>query len=473
MPVGRPRHLAARCALAAPLLVAGLAGPVGCAGCVGLIDRLPPRPVPGAVQTPPAVSGARGPLSARDARGVVATLQSQGHTELVARWLAAMQSTQAAPLIVGNATRLLVDGPETYRAMFEAIASARRHVHLETYILEDDETGRRLAELLLERQRQGVRVSVLYDAIGAIGTPEAYFDRLREGGVEVCAFNPVNPRAGRRVALNHRDHRKILVVDGRVAYTGGVNISDVYSSGSASARRRTDRGGGWRDTHIEIRGPAVAELQTLFVDSWARQDCPGRPGEDAAAVPAPSAPGERVLRVVASTPADARNAIRDELLVAMAAAERSIHVTMAYFVPDPETLETLEAAARRGVDVTLVLPGISDFWAVHAAGRSNYERLLAAGVRIRERRDVLLHAKTVIVDGVWSTVGSANMDWRSFLHNDEVNVVVVGEGFGGEMERLFADDVAQSDPIEAATWKRRGIAQRAREALARMLEYWL
>jgi cardiolipin synthase len=210
------------------LLVAGLAGPVGCAGCVGLIDRLPPRPVPGAVQTPPAVSGARGPLSARDARGVVATLQSQGHTELVARWLAAMQSTQAAPLIVGNATRLLVDGPETYRAMFEAIAGARRPVHLETYILEDDETGRRLAELLLERQRQGVRVSVLYDAIGAIGTPEAYFDRLREGGVEVCAFNPVNPRAGRRVALNHRDHRKILVVDGRVAYTGGVNISDVY-----------------------------------------------------------------------------------------------------------------------------------------------------------------------------------------------------------------------------------------------------
>jgi cardiolipin synthase len=142
-------------------------------------------------------------------------------------------------------------------------------------------------------------------------------------------------------------------------------------------------------------------------------------------------------------------------------------------VPDPETLETLEAAARRGVDVTLVLAGISDFWAVHAAGRAHYERLLAAGVRIRERRDALLHAKTAVVDGVWSTVGSANMDWRSFLHNDEVNVVVVGEGFAGEMERLFADDVAQSEPVEAATWRRRGIAQRAREAAARMLEYWL
>ncbi len=135
--------------------------------------------------------------------------------------------------------------------------------------------------------------------------------------------------------------------------------------------------------------------------------------------------------------------------------------------------DRLEAAARRGVDVTLVLPGISDFRAVHAAGRSNYGRLLAAGVRILERRDALLHAKTAVIDGVWSTVGSANMDWRSFLHNDEVSVVVVGEGFAGELERLFADDVAQSEPVDATTWRRRGIAQRAREALAGMLEYWL
>jgi cardiolipin synthase len=355
--------------------------------------------------------------------------------------------------------------------MFEAIGRARREVRLQTYIIEDDDTGRRLADLLVERRRDGVRVSLLYDAIGGIRTPEAYFERLREAGVAVCQSNPVNPLAGRGVSLNNRDHRKILVVDGRTAYTGGVNISDVYASGSASARRRAERGAGWRDTHIEIRGPAASELRRLFADSWARQDCP--PQSEPAALAAPAREGDRVLRVLASAPGDAANPIRDELLAAMARAERSILVTMAYFVPDPTTLEVLEAAARRGVDVQLVLPGFSDFWVVHAAGRSHYDRLLAAGVRIHERRDALLHAKTAVIDGVWSTVGSANMDWRSFLHNDEVNVVVVGEGFGREMTRLFEQDVAQSVPVTAADREARGIGERARERLARLLEYWL
>jgi cardiolipin synthase len=440
-------------------------------GCADVSDRLArPAPGPGTTSVPRAVD-ARGELAPRQAEALVARLRREGRGELVATHLAGMERPGAPPLVDGNATRLLVDGPETHRAMFEAIARARRHVNLETYIVEDDETGRRLADLLVERRGQGVRVSLMYDAVGGIRTPAAYFDRLREAGVSVCEFNPVKPAAGRRVALNHRDHRKILVVDGRVAFIGGINISDVYASGSASARRRAERGDGWRDTHLEVRGPAVAELQSLFVDSWRRQAC--EPVADADPVPKPAREGDRVLRVVASTPDSPGNAIRDELLSAMARAERSIRVTMAYFVPDPATLETLEEAARRGVDVHLVLPGFSDFWAVLAAGRSHYGRLLEAGVRIHERRDALLHAKTAVIDGVWSTVGSANMDFRSFLHNDEVNVVVVGEGFGREMERLFADDVAKSVPVTAESWARRGFAERAKEAIARTLEYWL
>lgn len=448
-----------------------VAGVAGCAMATGPDGRLPEPPRAAAQPARPTVIGPRGALPAGSADAVVDRLERAGSTRMIARHLAAMRTVSDAPLLLGNATTLLVDGPATHRAMFDAIASARRHVHLETYILEDGEAGRRLADLLIERRRAGIAVSVLYDAIGAIGTSAGYFERLREAGIAVCEYNPVNPLDARAGSPNRRDHRKILVVDGRVAFTGGINIADVYSSGSASARRRSERGGGWRDTHLGVRGPAVAALQRLFVDAWARQRCPARTEADD--FPRLAAEGDRVLRVVASAPGDARNAIRDEWLSAMAHAERSIHLTMAYFVPDPTTLETLEQAARRGVDVQLVLPGFSDFWAVLEAGRSHYARLLAAGVRLHERRDALLHAKTAVIDGVWSTVGSANMDWRSFLHNDEVNVVVIGEDFAKEMEAMFARDVAQAVPVTAEAWGRRGWSRRAREGIARLFEYWL
>jgi cardiolipin synthase len=454
--------------LAAVAAVATL-GASGCAGLSAQRLAFPPQAPPAAAST--RVVGPGGELDPRRAQAVLERLERTGGGELVSRHLAAMERAGGPPLVVGNATRLLVDGPETHRAMFDAISRARRHVHLETYIIEDDDTGRRLTELLIARRRAGVQVSLLYDAIGGIRVPKEWFDRLRDAGIEVCEFNPIDPRAGKGVTVNQRDHRKILVVDGRVAFTGGINISDVYASGSASARRRAERGGGWRDTHVEVRGPAVAEFQKLFLDSWGKQRCPGQP--EAGFFPKLAGEGDRVLQVLASAPGDEVNPIRDALLSAMAAAQRSIHVTMAYFVPDPTTIEVLEAAARRGVDVQLVLPGFSDFWVVHAAGRSHYDRLLAAGVRIHERRDALLHAKTAVVDGVWSTVGSANMDWRSFLHNDEVNVVVIGEGFGAEMERMFQADVAAAVPVTPEAWARRGPVERVRESAARLLEYWL
>jgi cardiolipin synthase len=451
--------------------VAGFVAALALAGCVGETQRLVFSPAVGGAGRAPRVVDARGPVTQEQAGVIIDRLRHEGHSELVARHLAFMDAMGGTALVAGNATRLLVDGPETHRAMFEAIERARHHVWLESYIVEDDETGRRLADLLVERRRLGVEVGLLYDAVGAIGTPAAYFDRLREAGVAVCEFNPVDPRAGRGVRLNHRDHRKILVVDGRVAFTGGINISDVYSSGSASARRRVERGDGWRDTHLEIHGPAVAEFGRLFAATWARQRCASPPV--AATAIRGGREGERVLRVVASTPDDTVNPIRAELLSAVGRAERSVYLTMAYFVPDPQTIEMLEAAAGRGVDVQMVLPGFSDFWAVFHAGRSHYARLLAAGVRIHERRDALLHSKTAVIDGVWSTVGSANMDWRSFLHNDEINVVVLGEGFGHEMTTLFEADVAHSVPIDAAAWARRGIANRTKERIARLLEYWL
>ena len=461
------RRAAGRWGAIARWLAPGLA----VVGCASAADRLA-LPLRTGDDARPRVVDGRGELPPRQADAVVARLERDDPGTLIARHLAFMERAGAPPLIAGNATRLLIDGPETHRAMFEAIAAARRHVLVQTYILESDATGERLAELLIERRRQGVPVSLIYDAIGGLGTPSTYFERLREAGVAVCESNPVNPLAGRGVTLNNRDHRKILVVDGRVAFTGGINISDVYASGSASARRRTERGGGWRDTHLQVRGPAVAAFERLFVDSWSRQRCEPAPGL-AGGRSTVAAAGDRVLRVVATTPEDRGNAIHAEWLSAFRHAQRSIHVTMAYFVPDPSTLEALEAAARRGVDVQLVLPGFSDFWAVLHAGRSHYTRLLDAGVRIHERRDALLHAKTAVVDGVWSTVGSANMDWRSFLHNEEINVIVIGEGFGGEMQRMFETDLAASVPVDPAAWARRGPLERLKEQVARAFEHWL
>jgi cardiolipin synthase A/B len=410
-----------------------------------------------------------------EARAVAAALRPAPGATLLDRHLATMAEVSTVPLVKGNDVRLLIDGPATFAAMFAAIERARSSVQLQTYIFEADELGEKMAALLRRKQRQGVEVSVLYDSIGSLGTPAAFFERLREDGVRVCEFNPVNPLKGKGVTLNHRDHRKILVVDGAVAFTGGINVSSVYSRGSASRARapadeKERKKSGWRDTQIEVRGPAVGEFQRLFADSWGKQSCPAAHRLDAAK---PPARGDKVVRVIGSTPDESRNLIYIELLSAIDHAESSVYITMAYFVPDRQTLDALTNAARRGVDVRLILPGFSDFSVVFHAGRSHYRRLLEAGVRIFERRDALLHAKTVVIDGVWSMVGSANMDWRSFVHNDEVNAVVLGSGFAAEMKAMFDRDLAAATPVTLEQWAHRGLATRLQELWARAWEYWL
>ncbi len=284
--------------------------------------------------------------------------------------------------------------------------------------------------------------------------------------------NPINPLKARgEWRLNNRDHRKILVVDGRVAFTGGINISEVYASSSFSRlRRKPPVEDGWRDTHIEARGPVVADLQRLFLDAW-KQQCGALDENAARYFPRLTAEGDKVMRVAAGEPGQSE--IYAALLSAIDRAESSVYITVGYFVPDPRTLQSLVAAAQRGVDVQLALPGVSDFWAPLYAGRSHYQTLLAAGVRIHERTDALLHAKTAVIDGVWSTVGSTNIDWRSFVHNAEANLIVLGTDFGKQMERLFQRDVEHSVEIDRHRWERRGIAARMKEWFARRWEYLL
>ncbi|MGC4080352.1 MAG: phospholipase D-like domain-containing protein [Rubrivivax sp.] len=450
------------------------------AGCAG--TPVAPRLDPAVAQRPPPTTravareldlhGHRGRLAPAERERLLARVTAQGDGDLVRRHLAVMSAFGDADLTVGNRARLLVDGPATFDAMFAAIEGARRSVLLESYIVEDAAVARRLAALLAKKRADGVTVALMYDAVGSIGTKPEFFDGLRADGIAVCEFNPLAPSAERGGVwgVSHRDHRKILVVDREIGFTGGINISAVYSSGSFGRRGRAKAPeAGWRDTQIELRGSAAAALEDLLRGTWARQNCPGELAPPAAAgKPA----GEQLVRIVPSGPGEPYSRLYTLLLAAIDAAQRSVHLTMAYFAPTPEMIDALAEAARRGVDVQLVLPSRSDFRPVLYAGRSHYGRLLEAGVKVHELQDAVLHAKTAVIDGVVSTVGSSNLDWRSFVLNEEVDAVVVGAAFGGEMESLFERDVAASQPVTLADWQSRPLWRRATEGLARLFERW-
>lgn len=379
-----------------------------------------------------------------------------------------------SPLVLGNKLLLLRDGPATYQAMIADIRAAKDHINLETYIFDDDEIGRQFADLLLEKQAQGVQVNLIYDSVGCIETPAGFFGRLRDGGIQVLEFNPVNPLAdnARIWKLNNRDHRKLMVIDGRTAFIGGINISKVYSSGSGSSRKkRQDKMVGWRDTHARIEGPVVAEFQKLFLQTWERQQ--GPPLKQRDYFPRLTAQGNEIVRAVGDMADDSKSTIYLTLISAIRHAEREVHLTNAYFAPDKQLLKALTDAARRGVEVTMVLPGYTDSWLVFSLGRSYYNRLLSAGVKIYERHDALMHAKTASIDGVWSTIGSTNLDWRSFLHNDEVNAVILGSDFTRQMDDMFTDDVAASKQVMLEQWRRRPFMDRIREFIAKLCAYWL
>lgn len=422
----------------------------------------------------PEIIGPHGQLSPTISKRVMDRLKRQeGSTDILERQVALIESISGSPLVAGNKVTLLIDGPATYAAMFKAIANAKDHINLETFIFEDDEVGRKFADFLLQKRSEGVRVNLIYDSLGCLNTPAAFFQRLRDGGILALEYNPINPaKAREKWLLTHRDHRKILVVDGSVAFTGGVNISRVYSSSSVSGEHRQRRiDEAWRDTHVQIEGPAVAEFQKLFLETWARQKGPELPKRDY--FPTLEREGNDLIEVVGSTPGQENRITYIMYVAAFTYAQNFIHLTNSYFVPDEQTLEALTDAAKRGVDVKIILPAISDESPVFYAGRSHYRHLLKSGVKLYERRDTMLHAKTAVIDGVWSTVGSTNMDLWSFLRNDEVNAVILGRGFASQMELLFEKDIEDSHQIRLEQWEKRNFSERAKEWLARLLQYWL
>jgi cardiolipin synthase len=421
----------------------------------------------------PTIENGKGKLAQGQAATLVAKRWARASPDLKALALLEEQAT-SQPLFAGNKVTLLFDGPATMKEMMAAVRGATSSINLETYIFDQDPIGLEFADLLIAKQQAGVTVNVMYDAVGTLTVPRAFFDRMRAAGVHLVAFNPVNPAARKgKWELNNRDHRKLLVVDGKIAFTGGINISSTYANSSLFRSKRAPADPskvGWRDTHVKIEGPAVAALQWSFVNNWVRQEAGDLPEQDY--FPPLYAAGDKLVRVLASDP-DAGFEIYKSLLLAINESKQSIHLTAAYFVPDQQTVDALAAAARRGVDVKLVLPGKSDHGLVFHAGRNFYEPLLAAGVKVYELQIAILHAKTAVIDGAWSTIGSANIDRRSFLHNYELNVVVVDPAFGADMESAFNEDLRSSKEITLKDWRSRPWADRIKELAARLTEYWI
>ena len=417
-------------------------------------------------------ANALGTLSTRKSAELLAQLKrGSGDIDILDKQVALEQAISDNPLVLGNRVTLLKDGAATYPAMVEAIRNARDHINLESYIIEDDAVGREFADLLIAQQARGVQVNLIYDSVGAFQTPKAFFERLQKAGIAVLEFNPVSPLAGNAPwRINLRDHRKLLVIDGSTAFLGGINISSVYASGSF-IRRKPEGGANplaWRDTDVRIEGPVVADLQRLFLATWAKQR--GAALAERNYFPPPQTRGKDIVRAIGSTPDDPFSQMYLTLISAIGNAERQVFATQAYFVPDAQLIKALLDAAGRGVDVRLVLPSHSDSALAFHAGRSHFLQLLQGGVRIFEREGPLLHSKTVVIDGVWSTVGSSNLDWRSFLDNDEVNAVVVGREFAQQMLEMFAADQAASSAVDLEAWKKRSPTLRLKEWSARLLE---
>jgi cardiolipin synthase len=393
------------------------------------------------------------------------------------RHLAIEQTLSGRPLYSGNRVVPLRDGPDAFAATFAAIHQAQHYLYLEYYILQDVEySGEHLGDLLIERTRQGVQIDVMYDSLGSLSTPHEFFERLAAAGIHVRPFNPFSALSPYS-SLNSRDHRKILVADGALAIIGGVNLSSDYQrlgSGSSTAPAGATHES-WHDTDLQLEGPAVRELGRLFEQHWSSQG--GTPDElahELAHDPAQlQSRGDEVVRIIGSEHGRLVPRYYATLIAGIRSASTQVWITAAYFVPTFQERQALARAARRGIDVRLLLPSHSDSSPALAVQQSYYAGLLHAGVKIYERQDGILHSKTIVTDSVWSLVGSSNFDHRSVLFNDEVDAVVIGRATGAQLEQYFTDGVQHAAQVELKSWSQRPFTHKLRERFWRLWEQWL
>jgi len=349
----------------------------------------------------------------------------------------ALSRAAGAPLLPGNNIRLLKDAAENYPAWLDAIRGATRTIHFEIYIIHEDDIGHRFADALITKQQEGVQVRLLYDWMGALGkTSRRFWRPLREAGIEVRCFNP--PRLSSPLSWLSRDHRKMLAVDGRVGFVTGLCIGQMWVGDPARGIEP------WRDTGVEVQGPAVAAIEQAFAQIWATTG-PPLPKTEIARREDLSPAGTIGLRVIASEPSEAELYRLDTLIAAV--ARRSLWLTDAYFVGTTTYVRALIAAARDGIDVRLLVPGSSDIALVRAISRAGYRSLLEGGVRVFEWKGPMMHAKTAVADGQWARVGSTNLNPASWIGNWELDVAVEDEGFARQMEAMFLEDLQHATEI--------------------------
>lgn len=365
------------------------------------------------------------------------------------------------PLTLHNDVDVLTDGAQIFSAFFSAIKRAKEHIHLETYILRDDQIGKQLFELLIKKAREGVHIRIIYDGLGSRELSRDMLNRLTKEGIGIKPFFPVRlPLLHSRI--NYRNHRKILVVDGADGFVGGVNIGDEYLCGDPQL-------GYWRETHLHIHGNAVHFLQRIFLQDWYFVTKESLEDTFKTLFPIIEPQGNKAVQITASGPDTHWEAIMQVYYYAITTAEESIYLTSPYFVPNESILTALKTAALSGVDVKIVLPAETDHKMVFWAGMSYLEELMEAGVEIYLYQKGFIHSKVLIIDGIVSSIGSANMDQRSFSLNFEVNALIYNQSTTQRLKEDFIDDLTHSQQLDLKTFTTRPLPQRVLESSARLL----
>ena len=364
------------------------------------------------------------------------------------------------PFLPGSKVRALLNGDEIFPPMLSAIRAAKASITFETYIYWSGDIGHTFAQALAERARQGLKVHVLLDWVGSAKMDDSLVAVLTQAGVQVRRFHP--PHWSHLGRLNNRTHRKLLIVDGRVGFTGGVGVAPQWTGHAQDPEH-------WRDTHFEIEGPVVAQMQSVFIDNWIKVTGDVLHGPNYFPALAPAGPG--AAQMFSSSPSGGSESMQLMYLLALTAASRSIDLSAAYFVPDELTLQALVAAMRRGVKLRIIVPGEQiDSEAVRRVSRATWGPLLAAGAVIAEYRPTMYHCKVMIIDGLLVSVGSTNFDNRSFRLNDEATLNVVDQAFASVQTATFEADLANARQVTHAQWLARPLHERLKEPLAALLD---